>query len=169
MHSLHLKAHLLNNNTKRGLVFSQNIKNIKFSFSIIKKQFMFCLWVSVSRPLLRIYTNFLRDTLYCEWQDKASRASPWNVSLIFIYSSRQKMKCCLIQEKPWRHWARPRIHAERRIHYASITVFLFERVRKHASCTLDKYTPYSGIRTDATVVLEVGQSIDLTTSRLQDS
>ena len=35
------------------------------------------------------------------------------------------------QERPWRHWARPRIHAARRILYASISVFLFERVRKH--------------------------------------
>ena len=41
------------------------------------------------------------------------------------------------RERPWRHWARPRIHAARRILYASIPVFLFERVRKHTSCARD--------------------------------
>ena len=41
------------------------------------------------------------------------------------------------QERPWRHWSRPRIHAARRILYASILVFLFEHVRKHTSCVQD--------------------------------
>ena len=37
-----------------------------------------------------------------------------------------------------RDWARPRIHAARRIlYYASILVFLFERVRQHTSCARD--------------------------------
>ena len=38
------------------------------------------------------------------------------------------------QERPWRHWARPRIHAARLILYASILVFLFEGARKRTSC-----------------------------------
>ena len=41
------------------------------------------------------------------------------------------------RERPWRHWARPMIHAARRILYASISVFLFERVRKHTSYARD--------------------------------
>ena len=41
------------------------------------------------------------------------------------------------QERPWRHWALPNIHAARRILCASTPVFLFERVRKHTSCTRD--------------------------------
>ena len=41
------------------------------------------------------------------------------------------------RERPWRHWAHPGIHAARRILYASIPVFLFERVRKHTSCARD--------------------------------
>ena len=36
-------------------------------------------------------------------------------------------------ERPWHHWARPRIHAARRILYASIPVFPLERVRKHTT------------------------------------
>ena len=31
------------------------------------------------------------------------------------------------RERPWRHWPHPRIHAARRILYASISVFLSER------------------------------------------
>ena len=38
------------------------------------------------------------------------------------------------RERQWHHWwARPRIHAARRNLYASIPVFLFERVRNHTS------------------------------------
>ena len=38
------------------------------------------------------------------------------------------------RERLWCHWTRQRIHAARRILYASIPVFLFERVRNHTSC-----------------------------------
>ena len=36
------------------------------------------------------------------------------------------------RERPWRNWAHPRIHIARRILYVSISVFLFEHVRKVA-------------------------------------
>ena len=48
--------------------------------------------------------------------------------LYFVSSSRERL---------WRHWAGPRIHAARCILYSLIPVFLFERVRKHTSCTRD--------------------------------
>ena len=41
------------------------------------------------------------------------------------------------RERPWRHWARPRIYASRHIIYALIPVFLFECVRKHTNCARD--------------------------------
>ena len=41
------------------------------------------------------------------------------------------------RERPWRHRARSMIHATRRMLYASIPVFLFERVRRHTSCARD--------------------------------
>ena len=39
------------------------------------------------------------------------------------------------QKRLWRHWSRQRIHAARRTLYTSILVFLFERFRKHTSCS----------------------------------
>ena len=40
-------------------------------------------------------------------------------------------------EQLWHHWVHQRIHAAKRILYASISVFLFERVRKRTSCERD--------------------------------
>ena len=53
-----------------------------------------------------------------------------------------------------------RIHATRRILYASIPVFLFERVKVARAMARVS----SGMRADVTVVLEVRQSIDITLS-----
>ena len=72
--------------------------------------------------------------------------------------------CCILRslyfvssrERPWRHWACPRIHAARRIHYASIPVFLFEHVKKLRA---RRPASSSGIRADVTVVLDMRQSI----------
>ena len=63
----------------------------------------------------------------------------------------------LSRERLWRHWARPRIHAAS-ILYASIPVFLFERVRKQ-KLRARWQASSSGIRTDVTVILGVRQSI----------
>ena len=41
------------------------------------------------------------------------------------------------REQPWRHWGRHMIYAARRILYASILWFLFERVRKHICYACD--------------------------------
>ena len=57
-----------------------------------------------------------------------------NSSEIALELSKKQLYFVSSRERPWRHWERPRIHASRRILYASIQVFLFERVRKHTSC-----------------------------------
>ena len=95
------------------------------------------------------------------------------LTLFFTFATQQLFvvlftdQCCSplyfvsSRELPWRHWSRPRIHAAKRILYAWIPVFLFERVRKHTSCARVWQASSSGIRADVTVVLEVRQSIGI--------
>ena len=84
-------------------------------YPISKRNKRFCLKISEKNQVI-----FFSIFLVC---DPISIAPP-----LYFVSSR---------ERQWRHWACPRIHASRRILYASIPVFLFERVKKTTSCARD--------------------------------
>ena len=79
---------------------------------------------------------------------------------VFFMASVSAIVCLIPRTNVTLLRAPERIHAARRIFFVS--VFLFERVRKHSSCMRDnKCLPPEYALTSDTVVLEVRQSIVL--------
>ena len=82
----------------------------------------------VASSALSVVISFLAILAHTRLS-RAYRCS-WN-SFKFFSQSVLCLYFVSSRERSWRHWACSRIHATRRILYASIPVFLFERVRRH--------------------------------------
>ena len=127
-------------------------------------------WRTRSRNVQKSVQLFMEFHKHCSWR----MSSDWLVAICSVERDHAICDCVCItapcdveaaqlyfvssRERPWHHWARPRIHAARRIHCVNLGAPFWTCEKTHK--LLERWqASYSGIRADVTVVLEVTQSI----------